>query len=60
MKPIIMGGNRIDWSLQSMDEFSKFTLPEQHFNCIDSSLIVDCNFDIDRMAKEITDKRILS
>ncbi|CAD8060500.1 unnamed protein product [Paramecium sonneborni] len=59
-KPIIIGQNRIDWLIQSIDEFSKFILPEQHFSSIDASLILNCNFDIDKMAKEITEKKILT
>ncbi|CAD8058633.1 unnamed protein product [Paramecium sonneborni] len=59
-KPFIIGQNRIDWVIQSIDEFTKFILPEQHFGSIDASLIINSNFDIEKMAKEITEKKILT
>ncbi|CAD8057637.1 unnamed protein product [Paramecium sonneborni] len=59
-KPLIIGQSKIDWSILPIDEFSKFILPESHFGCIDFPLILECNFDIDRMNKEITEKKILT
>lgn len=55
-----MGSSRIDWTLLMVEDISKFALPEEPFSSIDSSLILECNFDIERMAKEITEKRILA
>lgn len=55
-----MGSSRIDFGLQSLEEFSRFLLPEKSFGAIDVSLIEECKFDIDRMAKEITQNRVLA
>lgn len=55
-----MGSSRIDWTLLPVDEVSRLSIPEEPFGCIDSQLILECNFDIERMSREITDKKVLS
>jgi hypothetical protein len=41
------------------DDFQRMILPEEQFGIIDYSLIEEMGFDIEKMGKEITDKKLL-
>lgn len=42
------------------EEFSRMILPEEQFGAIEYPLVEESGFDLERMGREINDKKILS
>lgn len=59
-KPLQMQGNKnIDYNIVSPDDLSILPLPDEH-STLSYRLIDECQFDLDRMGKELTEKKVLS
>ena len=55
----MQGNKNIDYNIVSPDDLSILPLPDEH-STLSYRLIDECQYDLDRMGKELTEKRVLS